>query len=221
MYLSVWIVGNDLFVRLIRLLQHANVCHRTSVSCRMQSKKCSHTSRLSTLHTEIHTKMRYNMIQSMTVCLRVISMTGVCEEHKHASLQMTWEEKRWCRKCKRRQMGTTCAHLIHHVFVGSQESLQKQLNARRGSNEPKELHLRLYRPNRAFRKRMNKNDLSANSLFSRKMAAHVRYVRFHLNKPDCGTMSTPKWGSLNMPGWEKTKYGTNASYQLSSRVVDE
>lgn len=128
MYLSVWIVGNDLFVRLIRLLQHANVCHRTSVSCRMQSKKCSHTSRLSTLHTEIHTKMRYNMIQSMTVCLRVISMTGVCEEHKHASLQMTWEEKRWCRKCKRRQMGTTCAHLIHHVFVGSQESLQIQLS---------------------------------------------------------------------------------------------
>lgn len=126
MYLSVWIVGNDLFVRLIRLLQHANVCHRTSY--RMQSKKCSHTSRLSTLHTEIHTKMRYNMIQSMTVCLRVISMTGVCEEHKHASLQMKWEEKRWCRKCKRRQMGTTCAHLIYHVFVGSQESLQKQLS---------------------------------------------------------------------------------------------
>lgn len=85
-------------------------------------------SRLSALHTEIHTKMRYNMIQSMTVCLRVISMTRVCEEHKHTLLQMTWEEKRWCRKFKRRQMGTTCAHFIFHVFVGSQESLRKQLS---------------------------------------------------------------------------------------------
>lgn len=35
------------------------------------------------------------MIQSMTVCLRVISMTGVCEEHKHASRAGSVNGVRW------------------------------------------------------------------------------------------------------------------------------